>query len=257
MRWAIAFLVWAGTAQAEVNWPADADLLVLGEIHDNPDHHVLQAQIVSSVRPVAIVFEMLTPEQAAIASGMDRSDAVKLGAALDWQNSGWPDFAMYHPIFAAAPDAIVFGAALPGDLAGAAMELGVIAAFGPEAAAYGLTPLSPEVQAQQEAEQAAAHCNALPPEILPRMVDVQRMRDAHFAKAMVQAYDRFGGPVVLITGTGHARTDIGVPAALRHARPDLGVWALGQLESAQADAPFDAVNLTDPIQRPDPCLAFQ
>ena len=58
------------------------DVVVLGEVHDNPAHHAHQAQAVASIRPAAIVFEMLTPEQAARAAGVDRSDAAALDAPL-------------------------------------------------------------------------------------------------------------------------------------------------------------------------------
>ena len=253
----MALLAWAGAAQADAVWPTTADILVLGEVHDNPGHHAEQAQIVGRVKPAAIVFEMLTPGQAQLAAILDRRNAEKMAAALDWQSYGWPDFGMYHPIFTAAPEAVIYGADLPGDQLRMAMDQGAVAAFGSEAALYGMSPLSPELQIQLEGEQAIAHCNALPAGILPRMVEVQRLRDAHFARVVLQAYAETGGPVVLITGSGHARTDIGVPAALRHARPDLTVWALGQLESADANMPFDAVNVTGPVERPDPCLVFQ
>jgi len=253
----VALLTWAGSAQADVMWPADADIFVLGEVHDNPWHHVQQAQIVGDVMPGAIVFEMLTPGQAQIAATLDRRNAEKMAAALDWQSYGWPDFGMYHAIFTAAPDAVIYGADLPGEQLRMAMNRGAVAAFGSEAALYGLSPLSPELQMQREAEQAEAHCNAIPADILPGMVAVQQLRDAHFARVVLQAYAETGGPIVLITGSGHARTDIGVPAALRHARPNLTVWALGQLESADTAMPFEAVNVTGPVERPDPCLAFQ
>lgn len=259
MRWLVAaLLVLAGAAQAEVTVPDGMQVLVLGEIHDNPAHHQTQAEIVGRVAPTAIVLEMVAPEQAGAANGVDRTDAAALGAALEWQVRGWPDFAIYAPIFAAAPDAVIVGAALSGALAGAAVESGAVAAFGPDAAKFGLTPLPPELQAEQQAEQAAAHCDALPPDMLPRMVEVQRLRDAHFARVLLTAYDQYGGPVVLITGSGHARADIGVPAALRAARPGLQVWSLGQFETDPGpDAPYDAVHVTAPVARPDPCLAFQ
>ena len=35
---------------------------VIGEVHDNPHHHRNQARAVAALKPGAIVFEMLTPE---------------------------------------------------------------------------------------------------------------------------------------------------------------------------------------------------
>ena len=256
MRW-LAVLAWAGMAQAQEPW-AGADILVLGEVHDNPAHHLYQAAIVAQVRPTGLVFEMLTVQQILhLRERWDRRDVSALAEILDWEAAGWPDFAMYAPVFSASPGSVILAAAPSQDRTQTALESGAAVAFGSDAVAYGLTPLSAADQLAREAEQAAAHCGALPPEMLGGMVEVQRLRDASFAYAAIAAFDRMGGPVILITGTGHARNDIGVPAAIRAARPDLRVWSLGQLESADPDMPFDAVNVTDPVDRPDPCLAFQ
>jgi uncharacterized iron-regulated protein len=246
-----------------VAWPACAlaqagvDILVLGEVHDNPAHHREQARILAGIRPRALVFEMLAPEAAERAAGIDRADAPALEAALGWNASGWPDFALYHPLFRAAPEAAILGAAVPRDDLRRAMREGAAAAFGPGAAAFGLGPLAPADQAAREAEQAAAHCGALPADLLPGLVEAQRLRDAAMAAAALRALETFGGPVAVIAGTGHARTDTGVPAAIRAARPAVRVWALGQTEGDPGPgAPFDAVNVTAPVPRGDPCAAF-
>jgi len=106
--------------------------------------------------------------------------------------------------------------------------------------------------------QRAAHCDALPEEILPGMVAVQRLRDAVLARAVVQAVEATGGPVAMITGNGHARIDWGVPSYLARVAPDLEVWTLGQTEEAQAlDGGFDEVVSAPAVDRPDPCAAFQ
>jgi len=236
----------------------EADIHVLGEVHDNPEHHVRQAEIVARLQPAALVFEMLTPEQARAARGVPRDDAATLSEALGWEGTGWPDFKMYHPIFAAAPEAEIFGAALDRETLTRARIDGAADAFGPEATQYGLVPLPPEDQAAREVEQARAHCDMLPDELLPGMVEVQRMRDAHFARVAVEAFAQAGGPVVVIAGTGHARTDVGIPAALAAARPDLAVVALGQLEQEPEGAvPFDVVAISPGPERDDPCAVFR
>ena len=261
MRFVAVLLVCAGIAPVQAPaqdapW-AGADVLVLGEVHDNPAHHLYQAKIIATVRPTGLVFEMLTVNQILRLREWDGGDVSELGEVLRWEAAGWPDFAIYAPVFAASPGSLVLGAAISQDRMQTAIDAGAAVAFGPDAVEFGLTPLTPTDQQAREAEQAAAHCGALPPDLLPGMVEVQRVRDASFAWAVIDAFDRLGGPVILITGTGHARTDIGVPAAIRAARPELRVWSLGQLESPDPDAPFDAVNVTDPVDRPDPCLAFE
>lgn len=235
----------------------DADVIVLGEFHDNPHHHARQAEIVAEVQPSALVFEMLTGAQAL--AHVPGADPATLEAAFGWADSGWPDFAMYYPIFAAAPDARVFGAGVPRAAARSAMTDGVAFAFGIGAGAYGLTtPLDADQQAAREAFQMAAHCDALPPEMLPAMVDIQRLRDAELAKMALRAFELTGGPVVVITGNGHARSDWGMPVYLAAAAPDVSVVSLGQgEEGAPLAGSFDVTETTPGVDRPDPCLAFR
>jgi len=195
--------------------PAEgAAIVLLGEVHDNPVHHAAQAAAVAAIAPRALVFEMMSPEQAGTANALPRTDAEALEAALSWTESGWPPFALYHPILVAAPEARIYGAAVPAaDLALARAE-GAAAAWGVGARAAGLGPLPPAEQAAREADQAEAHCGALPQSLLPGMVAAQRLRDARFARTALAALAETGGPVVVITGNGHARTDRGIPVYL-------------------------------------------
>ena len=236
-----------------------ADVVLLGEFHDNPAHHQVQAELVASLQPAALVFEMLTADQAALVTSENREDAAKLAATLNWTDSGWPDFAMYHPIFLAAPDAAIFGAAVPRPAARAAMDTGIAAAFGDAAAEFGLTEALPGgEQAQRETLQAKAHCDALPETLLPAMVDIQRLRDARLAQAVVEALAKTGGPVAVITGNGHARGDWGVPRYLRRVARDVTIFTLGQSEDGQVlPGAFDAVIDAPSVARPDPCAAFR
>ena len=237
---------------------AGADVLFIGEIHDNPHHHVRQAELTAAAAPAALVFEMLTPEQARAATPELMGDADALGAALGWAETGWPDFSMYAPIFAAAPDARVYGAAIPREAARAAMGEGVVAWFGAgEATRFGLdAPLAEAEQARREAVQLAAHCDALPGEMLPVMVEIQRLRDAALARAAAAALAETGGPVVVITGNGHARRDEGAPVYLARALPDATIRSYGQAEDGRLDGRFDATGDSPAVERDDPCAAF-
>jgi hypothetical protein len=90
---------------------------------------------------------------------------------------------------------------------------------------------------------------------------VRQLEAAAFGKMRktlaIAAVDALGGPVVVITGNGHAETARGIPALLDRARPDLSVLSVGQLEADPGpEAPFDLWILTDPVDRPDPCAAF-
>lgn len=234
-----------------------ADVVILGEIHDNPEHHRNQAVAVAALKPRALVFEMLTPQKA-LQAPPDRGDAAAMARAFGWQTSGWPDFAMYHPIFVAAPQARIYGGDLPPGDARRAVSDGAARVFGADAPRYGLTtPLTPEDQSLREAEQREAHCNALPENLLAGMVEAQRLRDAALARAVVQALDETGGPVAVITGSGHARVDRGVPAVLARVAPQARVLSIGQIEGpAAAEQPYDLWIVTKAVPRDDPCAAF-
>lgn len=237
----------------------EVQVVVLGEVHDNPLHHRRQAEVVAALAPAAVVFEMLTPAQAGRVSDELRGDRRGLERALDWASSGWPDFALYYPLFAAAPSARVYGALVPRAQTQEALSRGVTESFGDEAGRYGLTePLPADQQAEREALQFAAHCNALPEEMLAGMVELQRLRDAVLARAVVQALDETGGPVAVITGNGHARRDWGLPAMLARVKPGVAVFVLGQGEGGLAPAGgFDLVLDAPEVARPDPCEAFR
>ncbi len=255
---ALIALLFASPLMAEVVPPPGMDIYVLGEVHDNPAHHAEQARLVALIAPAAVVWEMLLPEQIAAMVGVDRSDAAAMARALDWENAGWPDFAMYHPIFVAAGDVPQLAGAAPRNQVMQVMEQGLTAVLGPAAVAeWGLGPLARDDQAAREAEQKAAHCNALPEDMLPGMVAAQRYRDWLLASVAVSAVETSGGPVVIITGSGHARKDQGIAALIAVARPGLKVWSLGQAEEDPGpDAPYDAVNVTTAAPRDDPCAAF-
>ncbi|MEM6389634.1 MAG: ChaN family lipoprotein, partial [Pseudomonadota bacterium] len=240
---------WAQSASDVAAAAQGADVVILGEVHDNPAHHAMQADVVGRLDPSALVFEMLDPSEAALLTPELAADATALAAALDWENSGWPDFAFYFPLFQHAATRVAYGAEVSREAAQEAFITGAGDAFPGQAARFGLTePLPADQQAAREAGQMAAHCDALPEDLLPGFVEAQRLRDAALAEAALRALEDHGAPVVVITGNGHARQDWGVPALLRVAAPDVTVFSLGQVEGdLPKDAPFDMVVTADPV----------
>lgn len=235
-----------------------ADIVILGEVHDNPEHHHNQARAVAALEPRALVWEMLTPDQAG-RMPQDLRDPQAVAEALGWDASGWPDFGLYHPILLAGQGARSYGGGVPRPVARRVFEEETAAVFadlfGADADLLGLNePLEAQDQAAREADQATAHCDALPENLLPGMVAAQRLRDAALAHVALQALAETGGPVAVIAGTGHARSDIGIPAFLSRAQPAPTVVSIGQLEAVpDGAAPFDYWIVTDRIARPDPC----
>ena len=242
----------------------DADVVLLGEVHDNAEHHILQARLTAALQPSAIVFEMIEPGQARGITPRLRKDAVALEAHLAWEDRGWPDFSMYFPLFFMSHRAAIFGGALPRDDVRRAVSESGAAVLGDAATLFGLDQALPaDQQETRNALQQAAHCNALPENILPGMVEAQRLRDAALARAVVNALAQNNdGPVVVIAGNGHIREDWGIPHALRHYAEATGesltIATLAQYEVEAPDTPpVTHWVVTSAAPRSDPCEGFK
>ena len=244
-----------------------ADVIVLGEVHDNPGHHQVQAQLVAALKPAGLAFEMVPrASEEGIAVFLEQGGTRdQIGPAIGWDRMGWPDWSMYSAIFTAAPDAGITGGALPRKQVRRAVRDGALAAAGPDLRAALRKPLPADHQAALEQVMVDSHCGHLPASAAPGMVEGQRLRDASFAAAILRARRAGGsGPVILITGTGHAHRDRGVPLYLSRLAPDLKVATIGMTESQTppeaselSAQPFDALVVTAPVNRPNPCAAFQ
>ena len=255
-----------------------ARFVLLGERHDNTDHHSFQAWIVRGLigagRRPAIAFEMLGTDQAiALDAHLARAprDAAGLGDAVGWSASGWPPWKDYQPIAEAAlaTGLPIVAANLPVATARAVARGNVDAVDAGLARAYGLDrPAASDLQAAMEAEMRDSHCGRLPDRALRAMVRAQRARDAQMAERLV-AGQRDGA--VLIAGTGHVRTDRGVPTYLAMRAPGTAVASVAFVEvaadrTALADyaerfggrrLPFDYVWFTVRADDVDPCTRFR
>ncbi|MBN1207466.1 MAG: ChaN family lipoprotein [Myxococcaceae bacterium] len=252
-----------------------ARFVLLGEKHDNADHHRLQASLVRAItehgRRPALAFEMLGVEQqaavdAALASEPGDPDAI--AQAVDWAHSSWPDWALYRPIFAAGLERglPIVAANLPKAQARALVMKGASALPAELVTQLGLdTPLPEEIARTMREEMFHAHCGAMPAEHMQPMVEAQRARDAQMAERL-HASDQ-GEGVILITGSGHARTDRGVPVHLARRAPGLGARSVAFVEVVDGKAapqdyaasfgpgplPFDYLWFTPGALREDPC----
>ena len=253
---------------------AAARFVLLGERHDNPEHHAIQARLlrglIAAGRRPAVGFEMLsTDDTSAIARYLARSpkDASGLGEAVNWKSAGWPDWSLYEPIAQAALDAglPVVATNLSRVATEAIRRNGLAGLSGSLARQLGLElPPAPETREAMRRELGESHCDRVEGVELERMVDIQWARDARMAEALVRGGLRDGA--VLIAGAGHVRTDRGVPFHLRRRAPDASLVSLAFLEvdaDAKAPAayaarfdgalPFDYVWFTPRIDDVDPC----
>ena len=204
-----------------------ADFVLLGETHDNPDHHLLQARLVTQAaadgRKPALAFEMLNvAEQVAVDQALLESpgDPDAVARAVSWDQSGWPAFALYRPIFEAGLRAQlpIVAANLPREQLRRVMREGLDAVDPTlRARLEREPPLSDAALAALREEMRVAHCGHLPEGMMEGFVTAQRLRDAQMSLRMVDAGGEAGA--VLIAGSGHVRKDRGVPTWLEGDAP--------------------------------------
>jgi len=194
---------------------AEADYVLVGERHDNPDHHALQLWLLQALAERrsqgSLLLEMLTPEQqpavARTQTQLRRGEPVEdLPTTLAW-SPGWP-WRLYGPLVSyalAQPFSL-----MPANLTRA--EIGQI---------YREVPRLPdgestraEVAEALRAQIVDSHCGMLPDSQVPAMLAVQQQRDRRMAARLLAAPK----PTMLIAGGFHARRDLGAPLHLR----DLG-----------------------------------
>ena len=258
---------------------APAPFILLGETHDNPDHHLLQAEIVTALaeagrRPV-LAFEMFDMSQAAALSAhlaQSPSDAAGIGAAVGWRKAGWPEWALYQPIAEAGLRAgLEIHAANISRAEVRVLAQSGLAGTAPERVQrLQLDRPLPAAHAENlNQEIDAAHCGYANKEMIEAMAYAQFARDAHLAREMSAAGETDGA--VLIAGAGHARSDRAVPFHLRRMAPGRAIISLAFLEvSTGADAatayaapfggetlPFDYVWFTPRVDIRDACERFE
>ncbi len=254
-----------------------ADFLLLGERHDNPDHHLLQAEVLRSLialgRRPAVGFEMFGLDDAnAIANHLAfaPNDAAGLGRAVNWEKSGWPDWAMYQPVAEAALQASLQIVATNLPLATARkMNSDGLAALGPSVKReLGLDrPLSDAMFATMATDIRDSHCGYASEESVKAMVDVQRARDAQMAQSLIAAGNPDGA--VLVAGAGHVRNDYGIPVYLTAKAAGKQVISIAFVEVddqkpeprnyalANERLPFDYVWFTARVDDENPCEKFK
>ena len=208
-----------------------ADFVLVGEKHNNADHHRYQSlaireMLVQGRRP-AIVFEMLTEnQQAALDSHLadNPRDSAGIGKAVGWDARGWPRWRIYRPItdVALAYDTPLLAGGLDRETTRAVSSQGVGALGAARVRRLRLDePVGEAMRAGMRREIHESHCGQLPEQMLDPMVTVTLAKDAAMAGAMIRGRALEGrDSALLIAGTGHVRADRGVPWHLRNLVPD-------------------------------------
>jgi len=263
-----------------------APVVLLGEVHDNPDHHRIQAELLRAFakgrkKPPAVVYEMITTDRDGALEALKGAKKLSANAVfdiVDWDNSGWPSRKIYEPVMKATVEVsgVPVAGGLPKDMVRKIGRKGLSVLSRQQIGELKLGPLPPDLEKRLEEDIVKSHCNMIPPSAAKAMSPVQRMRDALLANRTVNAF-RERGAVAVITGNGHARKDRGAPFYL--ARSDylpphekgpkpLVIWmaesrkgaeSLQDLmpEGTKAEDLADIVIVTPRADREDPCKGFR
>lgn len=183
----------------------DEPYVLVGEKHDNADHHRLQRWLLERLRAQrpqgALLLEMLTPAQQAKVDTLKGSATgltdKELQRRLDWQ-AGWP-----WPLYG---ELVRWGLEHPQRLLSANLDRAEIEQLYRSEPAP-MPEYDSEARALLEQTIADAHCGKLPAEHTPAMLAIQHGRDRRMAEKLKAA----PVPALLIAGSFHARRDLGVP----------------------------------------------
>ncbi len=251
-----------------------ADVLLLGETHDNPQHHenqqkLLKARIESGARP-ALVMEQLNaenqPELDQALAGSNRDDVLNSVTGL----IKFADWKPYRPLLdiAIANKLPVIAANVSSKHLQPVIWHGYSAYDADELKRLAVEEVWSESRQNYLAtHMGGAHCGELRDELRVGLTRSQRLRDALMADSAVSS---IGRGVIAIVGRDHARRDTGLPLYFAARAPLAHIFSIGFVEvsaektdpkayeakSATGDTPFDVIWFTPRAKRADPCANF-
>ena len=235
---------------------AAAPKVLVGERHDNPDHHALQLWLLRALaaqrQQGSLLLEMLTPDQqvkveqvrAAIAVGQAPQDIL---GALNWQ-PGWA-WSVYGPL-------VQHALLQPYPLLAANLERReVMQIYAQVPQLQGPASTAQPVREALLEQIRQSHCNLLPESQLPAMLAVQQQRDRRMAEALLAA----PAPSLLFAGAFHVRRELGVPLHLQDlgAAEGVQVLILAEVGSQVSTASADYVWYTPAQPEQDHCAKLR
>ncbi len=252
----------------------EADVLLLGEVHDNRVHHelqlkLLQKRVESGSHPALMMEQLDAASQPALdqaLAGDNRDDVLNSVNALikftDWQ--------FYSPLLAVAIDyrLPVIAANVPNQFLQPVIWKGYGAFDAEELKRLDVEAVwSEKRQTYLASNMGGAHCGKLRDDLRIGLTRSQRLRDALMVDSAVSSVGR---GVVGIVGSSHARRDIGLPLYFAARTPDAKLLSVGFVEvspsnndpreysadSATGEEPYDVIWFTPRMKREDPCTNY-
>jgi uncharacterized iron-regulated protein len=244
------------TPQQLVQQLAAAPRVLVGEQHDNPDHHALQLWLLRALAMQraqgSLLLEMLNPGQQAAVDQVRAAYAggqppVDLYQALEWQPN-W-DWGLYGALAG-------YAVQQPWPLQSANLDRSeIMQIYAQRPLLNGTVSTTAAVQETLLEQIRQSHCGLLPESQLPAMLAVQQQRDRRMAERMREAPQ----PALLFAGAFHVRRDLGVPLHLQDIGADEGalVLVLAEAGSEVTAAQGDFVWFTAAQPEEDHCAALR
>jgi len=247
--------------------------ILLGETHDNLQHHkdhaLLIQQIAAAQPHTAIGMEMVNSDQVSAIDKAKITSSNDLLAILENSNNNWD----YRKYYSSVLDSI-FNAKLSinavdldkpelmnilrGGFAHAPKQIQQL---------IQKNPLTDQERESLKQEIEATHCGMATENMTKAMMLGQQVRDANIALNLFKISSDGVPAVVLISGSGHIRLDRGVPMYLHSLDTANSSISVAWLEVnkefpsprdyaaqwSQSQLPFDFVVFTQQTERTDPC----
>jgi uncharacterized iron-regulated protein len=232
-------------------------ITLLGEVHDNPDHHKMRAGLVLAIRlhsrggdlhgvpegclaEGAFVMEHIDQKQEDVAMlflgcawwHVECSFANDLLTRMGWDTSGWPPAKIYYPLFQSIINARWYlKAGNPGNaIVRRISKEGLGAVDQDTVRSFKLDePLDSALSDALLTELEASHCGLMPKTAFGNMAVAQRFKDANMADVALKAVESYGSAIVF-AGNGHVRSDRGIPYYLKQRAPDRKVISVAFVE---------------------------
>ncbi|MBU2509978.1 ChaN family lipoprotein [bacterium] len=248
--------IYASLDQSEITYQVlleeslKADVIYLGENHNNKIHHQYQLQIVQDFidqgkRP-RIGFEFFSVDQTGYLMsfvtqqssgphGKDEKQAeIQLRQNLGWQDRPELTWQFYFRLIKQASEngLTVFGADLPNGIIRRLTRNGVDELNAVERGLLKSTNMEDEAyQSLMIGKFKEAHCGFAQPKMMEKMYQTWLERNDAMAHSIAAIHKEFPQePIIVIIGSGHVEHNMGVYDRVKHHIPDIKQLNLGLME---------------------------
>ena len=196
--------------------------ILVGEKHDNPDHHIIEQKVLDSIlsrKTVPVVFEMLNEQHIDGIKKLSRDETLSsVKKKLSWgpKDWKWDDYGSLFLSVVLSESELVAGNISKS--ISMKIYMGEAGLLEEESRFESMSAPTADQKARIMDDIYESHCEMMERTKLKPMQTIQLAKDASMASAMVTNNPDTGA--VLIAGGFHTRKDISVPVHLKSLDPD-------------------------------------